>query len=32
MMVAISVRWASEKFPAMLVNDRGSEVGGFDLA
>ena len=30
-MAAISVRWASEKFPAMLANDRGFEVGRFDV-
>ena len=31
MMAAISVRWASEKFPAMLADDRGFGVGGFDV-
>lgn len=31
MMAAISVHWASEKFPAMLADDRGLGLGGFDV-
>ena len=31
MMAAISVRWASEKFPAMLADERDFGVGGFDV-